>query len=143
MIEICTYFENTIFRLLEEKKKESERKVQILNKEIENLRVEAKKPANYDMIIKYVKLKQCRFTTFSRLLSKIITIYFSELAAKEEKLRLMETEQVYSSRIHDQESTKREKLIKKINYQLNKATSLKKEAFTRVDELHDQVYIIN
>ena len=65
--------------------------------------------------------------------------FYSELASKEEKLRLLESEQIYNDRIHDQESSKREKLIKKINYQLNKATSLKKEAFTRVEELQDQV----
>ncbi|KAL5257448.1 hypothetical protein ACHWQZ_G012403 [Mnemiopsis leidyi] len=99
---------------LEDKKKESERKIELLNKEIDNLRVEARKPANYDVII-------------------------SELASKEEKLRLLESEQIYNDRIHDQESSKREKLIKKINYQLNKATSLKKEAFTRVEELQDQL----
>ena len=56
-------------------------------------------------------------------------------------MRVLETEQELASRVHGQENTKREKLIKKINYQLNKTTSLKKEAFTRVEELTDQVAV--
>ena len=132
---------------MDDKKKESERKIELLNKEIENLRVEARKPANYDVIIRwdYHDFLNSLKLIFRSFLSQINTIYIliicrhSELATKEEKLRLLESEQIYNERIHDQESSKREKLIKKINYQLNKATSLKKEAFTRVEELQDQV----
>ena len=43
---------DSLHRQLEDKKKESERKIELLNKEIENLRVEARKPANYDVIIR-------------------------------------------------------------------------------------------
>ena len=105
-------------RQVEETKREAERRVALLTKEIETLRAEARKPHNYDLVI-------------------------SELATKEDKMKELETEHDYATKLFSQESTKRDKLIKKINYQLNKTTNMKREAFSRVEELQDQVGSFN
>eukprot|EP00116_Pleurobrachia_bachei_P007461 sb/3467723/ len=54
-------------------------------------------------------------------------------------MKELETEHDYATKLFSQESTKRDKLIKKINYQLNKTTNMKREAFSRVEELQDQL----